>query len=308
MKKSTRIILIVASALALAGLIICGIALAMGAHRGELVGGFGIKAWDKNTHNVFVPVSNIEIDVTYSDVRFAPSSDENIYISAYENKKEYYDVTVENDTLKIRYMDIRMWYEYIGITVSDDYFLTVYLPAGEYENLNITSASGEVYVPSGYTFGSAKVTTSSGEIEFAANVLDTLEITTASGEADISGIQSDTAKIYRTSSSGDTGIKNTRVNEIRIQSASGETELEACDAEKIILQSSSGEISLEMCDARYIEITTSSGEVEATLLSDKAFYTDTASGHVRVPLSVKDASECHVQTNSGNIEIRVVGK
>ncbi len=287
MKKSTLVILIVAASLTVGGLVLGAVAMGMGAYESSL-SDYSTQATKSNTHNVFVPVSGIDIDVPFADVRFIPSNDENIRVSAHESKKQYYEVTVVNDTLKIRYYDIRMWYERIGIQINEDNYLTVYLPAGEYDTLTVKNSSGEISISSDYTFGDVKLTTASGDIHFNGKVTNMLDIHTASGEADVNGVHSNSAQVSISVASGDVDVENTTVKSINISSASGEIEL-------------------NMCDAEYTELKSASGDIEAVLLSDKMFYTDTSSGSVRVPPSSEGAPECHCKTSSGDIEIRVIG-
>ncbi len=287
MKKSTLVILIVAASLTVGGLVLGAVAIGMGAYEGSL-SDLSTQPMESNTHNVFVPVSGIDIDVPFADVRFIPSNDENIRVSAHESKKQYYEVSVVNDTLKIRYYDIRMWYERIGIQINEDNYLTVYLPAGEYDTLTVENSSGEISVPSDYTFGDVKLTTASGEINFKGKVTNMLDIHTASGEVNVNDLHSDSAQMSISVASGDVDVENTTLKSISISSASGEMEL-------------------NMCDAEYIELKSASGEIEAALLSGKTFYTDTSSGKVRVPSSSEGAPECRCKTSSGDITIRVVG-
>ncbi len=286
MKRSTLILLIVAASLTAAGLILGLVSVGMiGADMksflGELDGGF-----ESNTHNIFVSVSGIDIEAAYSDIYFAPSPDEYIRVTAMENQKQYYDVAVENDTLVIKYRDIRLWYERVGINLSLENDLTVYLPEGTYKELCISCASGDINIPSLYSFDNVTLDTASGDIDFRAGVSGSLDISSSSGEIDITDVQSEAAKL-------------------NISSASGDVETEGCEFSEINIKTSSGSIELYMCDAGRLELSSASGDIEATLMSHKVFFADSAIGNVRVPASVPDSAECHLSTSSGDITVTV---
>lgn len=106
---------------------------------------------ETSTHTVKDEFDNIEIDVDSSSVTFVPSSDEVCKVVCEEPERMKHKVDVKNGTLKIKCIDNRKWYDYIGIGFTD-YSVTVYLPEDKYNNLEIETAVGDVEVPDDFTF------------------------------------------------------------------------------------------------------------------------------------------------------------
>lgn len=262
MKKSIKILIIVAVSLLVAGAIVMTIGFA--------TTGFNFKnpsGYEEKTYNVEQQFSKVTVSEIERDVRFAISSDGSVKIKTYETEKLKLDVKVEDGVLKITRVDEKKWYEFIGVNFgwSDYMATTVYLPAGEYDALNLSVVSGDVNIPNNFTFETAIINSVSGDVKMNANCKVKLEINTVSGEIDVSGVT----------------------------------------AQEIKMNSVSGDIEIENSDASVIDIESTSGDVDCAFNTGKSFLVDTVSGDVRVPQSDANGGTCKVETTSGDIEIRI---
>ncbi len=285
MKKSLLILIIVASALTVLGVIIAGISFALGGFELKNISLLGEYELKPNEHPVFVDFEYIDISTSSENVLILPSPDSKTRIVADETQKVYCTVEVLNNTLKVKYVDARMWFDMVGVQV-DVPKVTLYLPEGRYEKLTVSTSSGAIECDSdALTFENAELEASSGKIDFSANVIDTLSVTTSSGKIELEDM---TPSI------------------LNAHASSGKVELSDIVCDTLNAEASSGNIELEECNAQIMRLKTSSGNIRGTLLSDKRFQVSTGSGSVSVPPSANDGGACTVTTSSGNIKLRIV--
>ena len=90
----------------------------------------------------------------------------------------------------IEQKDTREWYDMIGFLCPET-DITVYLPENVYESLILSSKSGTITVPDGFTFGSAGVSALSGDVRFEADTKGLLEAETSSGSLTVRGTEAD---------------------------------------------------------------------------------------------------------------------
>ena len=150
MKRSTLALLIVASALVIAGSVIFALAMTM---TNWDFSSLDTSKYSQNIHVIKNDFNNISIDVKSADIIFIRSQDEKASVISYEKEKLQSAVSVDGDTLVIKTVDTRKWYEYIGISFSTPK-ITIYLPEGEYGALSVKSSTSDVEIPKNYVFQS----------------------------------------------------------------------------------------------------------------------------------------------------------
>ncbi len=288
MKKSLLILIILASALTVLGLALMCISFGIWGFEIRNVSLAGEYEIRPNEHPVWTDFENIEINTSFQNVNIIPSTDGKTRIVADETQKIYSTVEVVGETLKIRYVDTRMWFERIGIQV-EDISLTLYLPEGDYDKLNTTTASGDIDLSDGFAFENIKFNTGSGDI-------------------DASGVRCDTGVLSANTASGEAVFNGFVLSALDISTSSGDIEFKNCTIGTLDVNTASGDVELDMLDSSLIKINTASGEVFGTLKSDKNYFIKTASGNIRIPQSVSSAPECHINTASGNVTLSVIGK
>lgn len=322
MKKSKKILIITAIAMLIIGSLIAFFAM--------LSFNFDFSKINTEnsiteTYNVDESFKNINIEDTECDINLIPTDNEKCIVICNESDKIRHSVTVENGTLKIKRTDSRQWYEHIHIFAFywDETEINLYLPKNEYDKLYIKSVSGNVETPENFTFDTAEINTTSGEVEFLSKAYSDIKIQTVSGEVYLG--ETTAKNINVQSTSGDITISSATVkNEIKVNSVSGNIELSdtICQSINSIttsgdhtfsnliaktnadFESVSGNIDMYQSDAQTLNIQTTSGDVTGTLLTDKIFDVKTTSGDVNVPTSGM-GGKCKIKTTSGDIELEI---
>lgn len=275
-----------------------------------------------NTYEIQEPFTNLTIDTEF-DVRLLPSDDGVCKVVCRESDKITHRVTVEDQTMTISQESHRKWYDYLGLSWGTTE-LTVYLPAGEYGALRVSTMSGDVEIPDALSFSEAKIENCSGSVRFSAAVAEDLSIKTVSGDIEVRRTNPKNLRLTSTSGeisvdsaqlagsleayavSGDITLTSVSCQDITAETTSGEVELEqTVAAEALRIETVSGDIDLTRSDAASAWLKSTSGEVSGTLLTEKVFFTDTTSGSVEVPRTTGGGT-CEIKTVSGDIEFSIV--
>lgn len=321
MGKGVKRALILAGACAAAGLVLAFAAMAAIQFDVERL---NTMKFETRTYEVQEPFQHIEICDVDCDVRLLPAGDGLCRVTCVESDKIVNMVEVKDGVLTITRQDNRRWYERMGIWWTGGADVTVYLPESEYRSIVLKTVSGDISVPEDFTFTTADVNTTSGEISFLARTSGGLNIKSTSG--DITAGRADGGPVQAVTVSGDIRLSDTAAEELSVNTTSGEVKLSRVTARELEITTTSGEIELNSVqvegsarlesvsgdvelrdfDAADITIKTTSGEVGGNLLSSKNFVTSTTSGSVRVPSSDLSAGTCNVKTTSGNIKIDIV--
>ena len=128
MTKTTKILLIIAIILIIAGISLFAISInKYDFNFNELSN----TKYETKTYEITEVFNNISIDVDdISKIEFAKSENDNCQIVIYEDEKAEITTKVEEDTLIINIKDTRKWYEHINISFTNSK-MTIYLPKDE---------------------------------------------------------------------------------------------------------------------------------------------------------------------------------
>ncbi len=338
--SNTKKLLIVSLLLVALGLII--FAVVMGKSDWDFTK-LGTFKHESNSYEITEEFNNISIKTNTADIILLPSDDGKYRVDCLERSDMKHSVSVTDGTLEISATDARKWYHHIGFSFVSPR-ITIYLPEAEYGSLVIDASTGNIEISEGISLASIDVRTSTGDVKCYASAPDfvriktstgdiritdlstgELELSVSTGDVSVSGVTCDgevkanasTGKISLSSitcksftSSADTGdISLTGVvttEKLLIERETGDVELERCNAAKLFITTDTGEVELDRCDADEIFIETDTGDVEGSLLSDKVFIVRTDTGEVDVPKTVT-GGRCEITTDTGDIEIKIVG-
>jgi len=320
MKNGTKISLIVASILLIAGLVLSFTILAVVDPKALE---WNTEEFEVKTEIIDVPFSDIRILTTDADIRLMPATDGVCRVEHPESKYTGYDIVTKDGLLAIEYRDTRKWYQFkIDFYVPNREVL-VYLPQSQYDAVMLHTASGDIAVDLGAEYRTAKLSTASGDVAWHAKVTQSCDITTASGDILLHDVNSDGSIRLRSTSgkctvtnlkcedfdakttSGDMVLANITAQKLTGVSTSGELLLSGCLGLEMLLENTSGDIELSNCDGNDITMTTVSGDIEGTLVSAKIFESHTTSGDISLPRSEAVNSRCSVKTVSGDVEIDI---
>ena len=261
---------------------------------------------------------NITIDTGLCDVRFF-KTDGDLTVQCPKTDKLEYIVLVEDGVLKISAMDMRKWYDFIGINIGE-MEMTVYLPEDQYESLSIQTGTGDIEIPQDFSFDTADLRTSTGDIDFAATVTESLitgnstgdteiygvapvhlDCRSSTGDIELANVQVDGA-ICLTASTGKISAENVTCRNLTSQSNTGSAELENVLVTDLLqITTTTGHVEIENCDAGTVVIETDTGDVFGHFLSSKWFITESDTGDIDVP-HTREGGECRITTDTGDIE------
>lgn len=283
MSRGKKNAVIIAAICIVLGLVISIFAMSIGDFDEEK---FDTYDYVENVHEVKGDFTDISIKGIEDDIMFLPSSNGKCTVAAPESAKVRNNVSVEGNTLVIKRIDERKWYDYIGIWSSEiSMDMIVYLPEKEYEELYIKTVSGNIEVPDDFIFDSADVFSTSGDIDFFADVKTKLVIESTSGDIELAGIN---------------------LFDLRIHTMSGDIEADSVISDgRIRMDTTSGDVELSRSDAKDIVIETVSGDIDCTILSPKDFATYTVNGDIIVPDDDASGGICAAKTTSGDIHIKI---
>lgn len=281
----------------------------------------------KKTVEVEDSFSKIMIrDLPSMDVQVKKSGTGKNYVEYYDCEDLTHEVMVKNGELVVLVENNRKHSINISINweSSENIRTTVYLSDKEYEKLDISASSGDIYVFDNFFFSElvldassgditvsdisakkAELGASSGEITINGISVEVVDAGTSSGEIEVNDISAD--NISLSASSGDIEVDGAKIKEqANMNTTSGEISTERLTAKEIICGASSGEIKHKYCSAEKYDIETTSGDVELYIDSDISCVYDvkTTSGSIDVPVTKSGAEGmCKIRTTSGDVEI-----
>ena len=283
MSKATKVSIIVAACLVVAGAAILAVSAAA---NGVGVLGSGLDNYTENTYEPGGGFDNISIDTRITDIEFAPSDDGKCRIVCLENEKLRHYADVSDGTLSVISADNRQWYERLLFSFSHPR-MTVYLPEKEYKDLLIRTETGNIKLPAGFTFGDIEIDGSTADVSCAAWASQDIKVSLSTGNIVLENISAANAEL-----SASTG--NIVLTDVI---ASG----------KLNVNSGTGDVRIERSDAKEISVKTSTGSVTGTLLSEKVFNAETSTGDVSVPKTAS-GGRCDISTSTGDIRIQIADK
>ena len=323
MRKGTIILLIIAAALTLIGGAIFTVGFAAGANEGE---SFVDAKYQNKTYGSDDEIKAIDVKSSVAYIKLLPYDKEGYLVKCFEEKNAYHSVSVKDGVLSIELQETRAWYDFISF-FSKPTHVTVYIPAGNYDSLTISSDTGEVYVQSYFTFNKADVSCSTGDVGFLASTENALSIKTSTGNVSL-GNGSDQfthGNVSLTTSTGNVTAKKLSLKDFTISVTTGKTNISdvTCDSLRstgntgnismsnllvkgtLSVNRSTGDVTFDKCDAAELYITTDTGDVRGSLLSPKIFLYDTDTGDVSLP-GTTTGGKCKITTDTGDISFSIV--
>lgn len=243
---------------------------------------------------------NVEIKTKTAQIEFVMSDDEKCSVNCVEQVKLSHSVNVEGVTLSIRVVDTRRWYEHIGISFKKPK-ITVALPKDAYEKLVISTNTGDISIPHGFTFESIDITQTTGDVTSGANASGDIKIESVTGDIKLENVTADNVSLHVTT--GDVKVSKMQCQELKTRATTGHVKLtDVIAKETFNIKVTTGDVTLDKCDAQELEIKTSTGDVKGTILSDKVYVAKASTGKVRVP-DTASGGRCKITTTTGNITI-----
>ena len=274
MKKGAVIAIVVGTLLLIGGGVVLGIGISKGVQEAKGV---------TNEHEI-ANFSNVNIDISTATLEFKVSEDGASKVVCEERENYYHTVNVENDTLIIKSVNNKKWYESLFQFSYSPMKVTVYYPASDLGNGVIEASTGNIYIPHDYSFESLSVKASTGNVHVKSDVSTTLNVETSTGN---SYIEVNAKNLNVKASTGNIYLTNTIVEE------------------NMYAKLSTGNIHITDSDAQNIDLDASTGNIHAVLLSGKKFEVTTKTGKAHYPASIEGNGTCKVHTSTGNVDITI---
>lgn len=304
MNKSTKTILITAGICITAGLVISAIAIGLNDKNPSKAA-----TYKQMTANITEDFSNLNVTEISNSITILPSSDGNVNIEYWDSDEYEHDIRVEGDTLVIEYKDRGAWYEHINIDFQlnkerfEEHDTIIYLPEGEYGNLNIDGVSSDISISDGYSFGNVSINTVSGAINTGDSSLNgSVEINSTSGSVSIANA-SESVDINTVS--GNVTLNDSSLSSsLKVNTTSGKVTLNNVSASFTSVSTISGNMNFTDFASDDTDVGTTSGSLNATVIGSYHISTDTVSGNMNINCdNMSDGAEFSFSSTSGDLTI-----
>lgn len=315
MEKGMKSVFILALLLIIVGAIILILALSANDWR------LGTSNYETTEFEINDTVQDISISANTDDIVFLRAEDGKGKVVFYEHKSERHYVKILNGKVNIGVKNEKKWWENMFNTVSPK--MTIYLPAGEYGALKIESDTGDISIPSDFSFESInialstgdtsisgtqkiiKISVSTGDVSLDGVISSSIDLSASTGDMKIKNVNCE-GDIATSVSTGDIEIIDTSCHNFTSKGSTGELDISGSVASGVFtIERSTGDITFNRSDASEIYITASTADIEGTLLSDKIFIISTDTGSVKVPESTT-GGKFKCETSTGDVKISIV--
>lgn len=319
MRKTAKIWLVIAASLVFVGLIM--FAAVMSEYKWDF-SKLSTGKYETNTYEISEEFSNLSMNTDTADIIFALSDDGKCRVECYEEEKAKHSVAVQENTLVMKMIDEKSWYDYIGINFGSPK-ITVYLPKAEYTSLFINGSTGDIEIPKNFKFEGVDISLSTGDVNFFASASKLIIIKTSTGNICVENTSAGTLDLSASTgritvsnvicggdaninvSTGRTNLNNIECKNLTSSGDTGNISLNnVIGAEKFSIKRNTGDVRFDGSDAAEILVETDTGDVTGTFLSEKTFFVETDTGSVDVPESIT-GGRCEITTNTGDIELDI---
>lgn len=318
MNKGTKIVLFTGLGILIAGVIVSVIAFALSGFRfRNAFAAEGAKRELKTIELTFPEAfSNIDISVPAADVTIYPTDDKAARIE-YTSQDEEKDLEayVKEDTLVFKRVEDpkdMQWLhpaqimDNLASLMASGFIheikLDLYLPKRDYQKLELSSASGDIFSDKDLSAKEVSFSSVSGDISISAlKNAETISLKTTSGSIHAYGldIRSDLEAL---SVSGDVSLKQISAGgKLMSATTSGDLILRGISFDDASLDTISGDIVLEDVSAKTLFAKSVSGDVTGNAEESLNVHASSVSGNIRVPQGSKD--NWKIETTSGDIRL-----
>ena len=291
-----------------------------------------INGWDIRAMSTVNYVTNkYTLDEDFNDfdiysytanINFVPATDGKCTVTCYEEERRKHNVSVEAGKLVIKAETSDNFTDWIGISASTP-MITVALPKTAYDELNISDDTGSINIPTGFSFASADIYSSTGSATLESPESGNVKIHLSTGSISLKNISAGSldlkvstgailvesvkcgGDVKTNASTGKTTLNSLTCSSLSSEGTTGSITLNnTIVSGKLYIKRSTGSVLLNESDAAELKVETSTGSVKGTLLSDKIFFTTSDTGRITVPKTISGGT-CDIKTTTGNINISI---
>ena len=264
--------------------------------------------------------NKFDIDLTVADLEFKKGDAQKVVVD--ETKYDVHTVEVVDGTLKVKGESNRKWYENIfNWNWFDRVKVTVYMPEGNYEELKVKTATGNVTVPADYTFASLNIDIDTGNVNNKAKAVEDIKVKTSTGNITMDGVEAKNMECKANTgdlkmknitlsgdytadtSTGDIDCENMNCQNFTSHSSTGHVEFKNVNVAKHVeIKNGTGHVKMTNSDAETLYVKTSTGSINLQLLTSKICQVKKSTGTPHYPVSTTGGL-CEVETSTGSVNI-----
>lgn len=279
--------------------------------------------YERIEHIVREKFSKIYVEADRTELKFALANDGKCRVECYEGCKTKSSVMVEDDTLVIKILNKKVWYNYIGIYIGLPQ-ITIYLPETEYYALNIKEDYGNVEMSKDFKFESVDISLNIGNVSFEASTSALMKIKVGAGEIDIKNISAvemevSTIKgeinvcdvicegdIHIDVTTGKGDLQNVKCKILTLSRTTGSIKMNNVLAtERVLIKDNTGDGGSDDSDENVISIETATGIVKGITPTDEVFLTDNDGANVPESVNSENGEIC---MGTGNVKMDIISK
>lgn len=316
MRNSTKIALLIAGILLVAGGVCWSLALVL--IRGDWQR-LSLYSFDTNEQQrtYTVPaeeVTSLRIDTKDHTVRILVEDTDQIQINYVERQNETYQLNVDDQgyLTVLQQTDrnwIQNWFPFPGWdSAAPDLVLT--LPASLAGGAEIHTTSGNLYMEALSLSGPLQVETTSGDVKLTRiHIDDTFAFSSTSGDLQVDQCEMGKNENHLKTTSGDMALIDCQIHgNLQSTTSSGEASfLHVSITGDLSIRSTSGDLQVEAVSAQNFSFNTSSGDIAGVLWGDETMYSvqgSTTSGDVYLPTgNSQGVLSLVAKTTSGDIHL-----
>lgn len=276
-----------------------------------------------NTYDFSESFKNISVDTDITRLTFKPATNGKTTVECFEEEKLRHEVSVSNGTLTIKSVNERKISDFSMFSMRSPE-VTVYLPEKIYKNLKIDTDTGNIDIPSDFSFSEIDITGDTADVRCYASASGDVKINLSTGMITLDGVSANNMELV--TSTGMKSLKDVNVkNDLYIHNSTGSASVtdSTCanltsdgstgdmDLKNVIvtntmkIERSTGDVRIERCDAAEVYVTTDTGSVKGSFLSDKVFFASSDTGSINVPKTT-NGGKCEITTDTGDIKFEIV--
>ena len=302
MKKIAKYSLFAAGGCIILGIVIMAISFLTGSYKGQKL--------NYESHTLDLDAKQytaLSIEESYKNLFVTTSPDDKIHITYY-TLNDNYDISTQGSELVMTNHQDSFPFSIINFDILDyqDISTVVEIPENLQADITLSSASGEINMDA-INSNELNVSTASGDICIQnCYSKNSISLSSSSGEIDLINSMSDN-NITLNSVSGDITATFLKAASLSDTSTSGDLELLDINIQSVSAKTSSGDIDIDKLSSENIILNTISGNIQGSILNRAQNYSiswSTVSGNTNLPLAVSDTGNTlSVKTTSGDCYI-----
>ena len=283
-----------------------------------------VAKYETRSFDITEAFTDISVESDTENIRLVPAPDGKCRVEFYNESKKEVSAAVQNGTLTVRSLDPREWHDRFTLFSfgSPGPAITVYLPNTEYGAVKISEHTGDVDIPSDFTFASVDIAVTTGDVQCNASAAGPISIKTDTGSIRMNSAKAQALTLSVTTghimvssgeftdigvsvSTGRATISDTSCESLTSTGSTGDLNLTGVIASgKLFVKRSTGHVRFDMCDAAELEVETDTGDITGSLLTEKVFIAKTDTGRIEVPETTA-GGKCKLTTDTGDIKIEI---